>query len=437
MNILLCSGAQATEKPIIYIHAINPGYTIDGQANVGEMIVLSRSDSSDTPISLASLKIGYTNSSGNSVNLLEFPDNSWMTGESILLRLSGSSQDEPAHLTYAKTLALKAGPLTLTLNDEVIDSVCWTGKEGCEKAFQASKPTTLVRDAETFTFSHEADFIPEFQPSSYYEEVQPEEVIPKQCASLEFTEILTYFENSQSEQFVELFNPTTEQILLNGCKLRYKNKYYELDGVVLPDAYFSYYPREFSFTKVPTSTNQVELIDTDGEVVGVLNYDGGMTKATSFARIGFDGEGQPIWRNTYQVTPGEPNEYQQFRSCPEGKVINETTGNCVKVVEVEEKTCDVGYYLNEETGRCRKIPVEETKECEEGYYLNPDTNRCKKIIKNDGAEFPVVPETFSSETSFVALYAVIGIAALGVVYIVFQFRKEIMKFFRKVFRRSH
>ena len=61
--------------PEVYIKAVNPGYTIDGVNNVGEMIEIGRRDS-DTPISLAGLTIGYTNSSGNFAILAEFPEHS-------------------------------------------------------------------------------------------------------------------------------------------------------------------------------------------------------------------------------------------------------------------------------------------------------------------------------------------------------------------------
>ena len=118
--------------PEIYIKAINPGYTIDGINNVGEMIEIGRKDS-DAPILLAGLTKSYTNSIGNTTNLVEFPEHSWMTGESILLRLASSPESELAAMNYTKTLAFKAGPLTILRGDEIIDSVCWTGKDYCTK----------------------------------------------------------------------------------------------------------------------------------------------------------------------------------------------------------------------------------------------------------------------------------------------------------------
>lgn len=401
------------EKPIIYIKAINPGYTVDGKQNVGEMIELARpKENSDAPLSLAGLKIGYTNSNGNSVDLLEFPGGSWMAGENLLLRLSSSTSSELANFQYFKTLAQKAGTLELILDGEIIDSVCWTGKDGCYKSFDSKAPTTLVRDEETSLFSHLESYEPKYDPQNYYEETIQDETPEKQCEKLEFSEILSYYESYQSEQFIEFFNPTAEQIFLNGCKIRYKNKLFDLEGVVGPEQFYVRRLNDFSLTKNPTSQNVLELIDVDGSVADTLIY-ADQKKATSYAKIGYDENGEAIWRSTYAQTPGEPNIFQEFKTCEAGKVINEETGNCVKIIEKEEE-----------------------KTCKEGYYLNPETGRCKKIQENTGDDYPLVPETYKSESSFIALYAITIILALGIAYIIFQYRKEIKKLFQRVFRQS-
>ena len=57
----------------LFIKAVNPGYTIDGKSNVGEMIEISRKKS-DELVSLAGITVGYTNSSGNYSTLFEFPE---------------------------------------------------------------------------------------------------------------------------------------------------------------------------------------------------------------------------------------------------------------------------------------------------------------------------------------------------------------------------
>ncbi|MBQ3465278.1 hypothetical protein IJH15_03670 [Candidatus Saccharibacteria bacterium] len=418
----------------LFIKAVNPGYTIDGKSNVGEMIEISRKKS-DELVSLAGITVGYTNSSGNYSTLFEFPENSFMAGETVLLRLASSPESELAAVNYTKTLAFKAG-ITLERDGKVLDGVCWTGREECLREFKSSNPTTLVRNDETGEFEHLEKYDPVYDKDSYYVLADEEEVKPSQCKGLEFSEILSYYENSKDEQFIELYNSSSEQILINGCKIKYKNKTYELNGVIRAESYNVYYPKEFSLTKNPTNVNALELIDTNGTTIHKMEYPNGQRKGTAYARIGYDGSGKEIWRVTYAPTPGEPNNYQEFKTCEAGKVLNEATGNCVKVTSVTERICGEGQYLNILTGRCNKIKTTSEKTCKEGYYYNPDTNRCRKITENKGAEYSIEPENYEEKTSFIALYAIIGVLVLGISYLIFEFRQEIGKLFRKVFRRS-
>ena len=429
-----------------FIKAVHPGYTKDGKSNVGEMIELRVVGASpDNSISLAGLKISYTNSSGNEYVLVEITEDLRMkaAGEVILIRLAGASDGADANLTYTKTLAFKGG-LTLYKNEEVVDNVCWTGGEGCEKAFSSSKPTVLVRNEETGEFEHvlEDEYVVEYKVENLVTEASEDngglgnEVMP-QCRGVEFSEILSYYAETQSEQFVELHNNNAEQVLLDGCMLKYKNKTYPLTGILKADGYVARVATDFTLTKNPTNAGVVELIDVDGEVVDRLEYPNGQRKGTSYALIGYDAEGKELWHTTYAVTAGEPNIYQEYKTCEAGKVINEETGNCVKVTEVEEKTCGEGQYLNPLTGRCKKIETTtaSTTVCKEGYYLNEETGRCRKIVENTGANYSVATENYEEASSFVAVAAVAIVAVAGLIYVAFEFRREIAKFFRKVFGR--
>ena len=426
------------EIPEIYIKALNPGYTIDGVSNVGEMIEIGRKDSG-APILLAGLTVGYTNSSGKETVLVEFPENSYFAGEKILLRLASSPEHELAAVNYTKTLAFKAGPVVLKRGEEVIDSVCWDGSEGCAVAFKSSSPTVLVRNMETGEFEHVAEYLPEYDATNYVvEEVKEDEgygAAASQCKGLKFSEVLSYYDDSQAEQFVEFYNTAAEQILLDGCALNYKNKTYSLSGIMKPEGYFARYLTDFSITKNPTNANTLELVDVNGEVVDKLTYPNGQRKGTSWALIGYDEKGEPFWRTTFAPTPGEPNNYQEYRTCEAGKVINEATGNCVKVTVVEPKTCPAGQYLNPLTGRCRKIEVATAKTCKEGYVLNEETGRCRKVVENEGADYSLVKEVYNESSSFVGLNLVIGVVVAGIIYIICEFRREIGKLLRKVFRR--
>ena len=432
--------------PELYIKAINPGYTIDGKSNVGEMIEIARRDS-DKPISLAGTTVGYTNSSGKETTIVEFLEYSWMNGESLLLRLASSPGSELANLTYkvpgaSAGMAQGAGPLVLMRGGEVIDSVCWNGSEECYRKFKSGSGESLVRNLETGEFEFKMLYEPVYDTENYF--VEPiednglgEMTKPSQCRGLEFSEVLSYYEASKSEQFIEFYNRGSEQILLDGCVVRYKNKNHLLKGIVKPEGYFVYYPESdgFSLTKNPTNSNTLELVDTDGVVLDKLIYPNGQRKGTAYAFIGYDEKGEELWRMTYAPTPGAPNNYQEYRTCEEGKVINKATGNCVKVTKTSMKICKEGQYLNPLTGRCKKIETAGEKKCKEGYYLNPETNRCRKIKENNGADYSVEPENYEESSSFVALYAVLGVVGVGVLYLIYEFRHEIVKLWHRVCRR--
>ena len=419
--------------PEFFIKSVNPGYTVDGIQNVGEMIEIGRNNS-DEMESLAGLTIGYINSSGNETILVDFSKYIWVAGETIQLHLASSPGSELAQVVYTKTMAFKAGPLRLIWNGEVIDSVCWTGKDGCYVPFSSGNPTTLVRDMVTGNFEHVSNY--ESSSDGALEEMKTEESDEKvvsECKGVVFSEVFSYYETLSGEQFVELYNNSVESIFLDGCFLKYKNKTYPLSGMVKSEGYFVRFATDFKLTKNPASSNVLELIDADGAVLDRLEYFNGQRKGASYALIGYDSSGGEIWKTTYAPTPGEPNNYQEFRTCEEGKIINEETGNCVKITSIAEKICGEGQYLNILTGRCRKIPEDSgIKECKEGYYRNPETGRCRKINENSGADFALVPETYTEESNFVALYLVLGVLGVGLVYIVYEFRHEIMRMVRKV-----
>ena len=393
----------------LYIKAINPGYTINKKSNVGEFIELAR-PTTDTPLSLAGLTIGYTNSSGNTINLLVFPEDSWLTGESILLRLASSPESELAHLSYLKTIAMSAGPLELIYDGTVIDSVCWTGKDGCYNGFDSSHPTTLVRNGDIF------EHIESYEPNYLVESFEiiapspPPEPTPH-CTGLQFSEIFTNYEVDASEQFVELYNSTSDPIDLTGCQIKYKNNFYDLTGTVAPQNFYIYRPQNFTFTKNPTTNQLIEIIDSFTFNIDSLTYNS-QKHRTSYAKF------SEIWKSTYNKTPGAANVYQEFQTCEEGKMINEETGNCIKIPNTSTpKTCD------------------------EGYELNLETNRCRKIRINEGTEYPIVTdEAYIEETNFVPLLAVIIMFLAGVAYTIFQFRTELKKLFsklRKSFDKAH
>ena len=156
------------------------------------------------------------------------------------------------------------------------------------------------------------------------------------------------------------------------------------------------------------------------------------------------------------------NEYQEFRTCPEGKIINPETGNCINEKSLASsivKTCPEGQYLNVLTNRCKKNPETKSREpCKEGYYRNPLTGRCKKRAaasttktcpegyelnaetnrcrkkRQDASQFPVEDishKNYDNPQIFIAAFALIVVGLLVLAYVVFQFRHEISKLFER------
>ena len=407
--------------------AVNAGYKDDNSAQNYDFIALEKL--SDEALALADFELVYTNSSGKEAGNIAFVNEQELQARVLVLGFAKSPQyaENDAGYLYnfgSAGLASTAGKLSLFQNKELVDEVCW-GKIAC--AHQLSKFAT---DAES-NFSavlRDGEFVQE----KYYPDIDEAAILRKEkeknyCQNLQITEIYSYYEESSAEQFVELYN-SGDDCLLDGLNIGYKNKSYPLTGMLSAGAYLSYQDASLALTKDPTSSNTVSIIDDVGEIIDEVSYPHGQKAGRSYAQIG----GQ--WSITYARTPGAENVLQEYQTCPEGKVINEETGNCINEDSESETVCPDGKYLNPETGRCKKIEEESTLgECAEGYERNPETNRCRKIQDTDGSEY--APRTsastsYSEPRRFVA-YIALGLAILaGLIYVVFQYRQEITKFFR-------
>ena len=463
------SSEDDSELPILYFKAINPGYT----DNIGEMIEIQKS--TNESVSLSGVVLKYSNSSGVVSDLVEFLDGARLDGNSLVLRYKAAADvDEKnplknANLIYDKTLAKSAG-LELVVRDggkeKTLDSICWTGKTGCYDNFSKNPDTTLVFDDEDKEFSFQNNYEPEFSADALFtptmiddenmneDSDSSETDLMPQCLDVEFSEILSYYEDETTEQFIELYNSTDEDIPLDGCKIRYKKKNYPLSGMILAGGYYVYRPTDFHLTKNPNTENVVELVDVTENIVDTLTYKHGQKKGTSYAFIKFQ-DSEEVWLITYKPTPGEKNDYQEFRTCEAGKIINPATGNCVNVSSsangmteecpegkyrnpltgrcksyetTKTTTCPEGKYKNPLTGRCKSYEtnVSTATPCKEGYERNPETNRCRKIKANNGADYSTIPITGTEEkSSFMAKWALMALGGGAGSYTVFQYRKDI------------
>ncbi|MDO4759171.1 MAG: hypothetical protein Q4A30_00050 [Candidatus Saccharibacteria bacterium] len=434
-SVITTSGHHSSPPPTLRLKALNPGYLIDNQANIGEFIELVNL-SAHSSISLAGFSLRYTNSSGKSSNIFMFPDGSQLVGETLLLKYASSPDAGAANLTYTKTLAQEAGPLELVYLDTVVDSVCWRGKT-CLPSFSRRHPTSLVRSLPSLEFNHQTDYHPVYHPGAYLSpppSPDTEEAPLPVCQGLIFNELFSYYESNQSEQFVELHNISDENLKLQGCSIRYRKQVLPLFGEVAAGDFFLVSLQKFPITKNPSSTGRLELFDANSDLLDTLIYPHGQKKSAAYARFGHHPSGQSKWLITFQPTPGAQNIFQEFRSCPAGKIINPETGNCIKSATLSQLSsdCPPSFYRNPATGRCKKLVATTDSSCPPGYERHPETKRCRKIKQNTGAPYPVSLELSETRDSFLAFGAVVLILLGGVFYTVFQFRHELQKFFRKI-----
>ena len=295
----------------ITIRAINPGYNTDVGKNTGELIELEKLTENEVDLSQVAIvytaKSTTTGGTGKSTVLYAFPDGSRMVGKSVLLRYLESPEvsvpladsgdfSTVADLTYDTSIAMY-GTLSLTRADDVISSVCWLGGNDCLPYFSTTVKsrsyTTILRDSETGEYQHVNDpellFVPGesglYLPRDNFDNYGTDEnsandsgsdanpaTLP--CYGLIFSEILSYYDDDPAEQFIELYNSTSQEILISECLVRYKNKTYSIvlePTILSPDMYYVLYPHPtFRLTKNPTTENLLEITDKSGTVVSSL-----------------------------------------------------------------------------------------------------------------------------------------------------------------------
>ena len=181
------------------------------------------------------------------------------------------------------------------------------------------------------------------------------------------------------EQFVEVRNHGATSAALGGCQLqtnRNKNVWVFEEGATLEvGEHRVVLVADTDLTLTKTTTGTVYLLSSDGNTeVDSVEYRN-LAKESSWALV--DGE----WQQTYRVTPGASNVYQQYLDCDEGYLRNEATGRCNKIPEPTTLSdCGEGRERNPLSGRCRNIPTPtQLTPCREGQYRSEETNRCRSI----------------------------------------------------------
>jgi hypothetical protein len=160
-----------------------------------------------------------------------------------------------------------------------------------------------------------------------------------------------------------------------------------------------------------------------------------------------------------------PAAVRELVPCKEGQYRSPETNRC-RTIEVASilKPCKEGQYRSEETNRCRSIAltVAAAKPCAEDQFRNPLTNRCKKIAstedvsladcgegrernpltnrcRNSKASTPPkvgfsVEKVASPASVFIGWWVVGGIVLAVIGYSGWEWREEIGRAVRRIFR---
>ena len=135
----------------------------------------------------------------------------------------------------------------------------------------------------------------------------PPVVSPTDYAPIDITEILPNPMAPQldsSDEYIELYNPTTDPVDLEGYTLRTGSNFHDYyvlpDTTVAPDAYVVFYSAQTKLA-MPNSGGAVELLDPSGAVVDQTPVYGAAPDGQAWGYF------ESGWAWTLQLTPGQPN----------------------------------------------------------------------------------------------------------------------------------
>lgn len=276
------------------------------------------------------------------------------------------------------------------------------------------------------------------------------------------------------QEFIELYNPNTSAVLLNGYQLQlgpsYDKAFQFTSGTIGALEYLAYSDL-YTGIVLPNTSAQVRLLSPSGRVVSETPLYSSPQESDAWANINGN------WMFTNQVTPnltnlapielsveGGEEVASAVQPCPAGKYRNPLTNRC-KTLEsaiTELSPCDEDEYRNPDTNRCRKVSVagssvsackqgqernpltnrckamtagdSDLVACKAGQERNPDTNRCRKVTEisgiGDNGELPLVEDVPVASVAGSFAWPAIGMGVISVLgYVVYEWRHEIRRKF--------
>lgn len=500
---------EVEEPVLIYPSIVISEIQVDGKCDGGnwctgegdnvEFIELYNPTSQEVSLDGWKLRRQATGSTSQPADFVSFQRTGLFPGEYAVVATGLVESDTVAVIAHLPSnLSNSGGSLFLVApNGEVIDLVGW----GVSAKSYYDSPAVAPGVNQSIQRCIKDGIMFEVNPRSnaaemhVYEDLGPTPGAGVACAEAPVVNICEGIVISEvaanvDDQFIELYNQSEGPVNLAGCRLltnRSTSKAFVFpEETVLGAGEFISVPVSGTgLTVTKTTTGTVYIVSSDGLIeVDTAIYDS-MSKGTSWAKI--DGS----WVQTYKLTPGAANHYEQYPPCEAGYFRNLDSGRCNKIVEtIALIDCGEGRERNPDTGRCRNLPTakdlapcregqyrsEETnrcrsialtaasvlKPCADDQFRNPETNRCKKIASADDvtladcgegrernpatnrcrnvavlasgskAPFPVEPTT--DKESFNGWWVLGGLALAGVGYSAWEWRFEILAATKRLIR---
>jgi len=275
------------------------------------------------------------------------------------------------------------------------------------------------------------------------------------CSGLVISEIGANYSN----QFIEVFNSNDSPLNVATCRLQTNRsgaQYVFPDRTISAHDFMTITIADTDLSLTKTTIGTVYLLSSDGATELQTASYANLSEETSWAWFGGND-----WRQTYVVTAGSSNQYQQYASCDAGYERNLSTGRCNKTEATATLApCNEGQYRSEETNRCRSLAsavasvlkpcgddqfrnpltnrckkiasTDDVADCGEGRERNPETNRCRNVVQSDvpAAAFAVEPIK-DSATAFAGWWALGGVGSLALGYAGWEWRRELRSVLQK------
>lgn len=285
---------------------------------------------------------------------------------------------------------------------------------------------------------------------------EPEPEPTPNCQGISISEILPNPAGSDTgQEYIEIFNETSEPVDLTGCILKVGNAQQVLSGAIDP-GYKVFYglnlPNaaggEVLFITNTTSSSVVYPADMkDNEAYGLIDglWHRGLAPSPGAMSVLPVQETEEPTTSLPSLKPCAPGKYRNpatnrcknietasstLKPCQPDQIRNPETNRCRKISSTAStlKPCAPDQVRNPATNRCKKAGSEESKlkPCKEGQERNPETNRCRKVASVSSTNAMNDPKNAGSRP---VSYYVLGIVALlALAYGIYEYRQTIWSF---------